>query len=138
MVSDVKMAVLRTRHFLSVPKMNSVSIAICVWESQDRLTLAAKVLEQLTGQKPVYSKAKYTVRSFGIMRNEQTADYCTVHGARAEEIPGRGVNVQEYMLWKTNSSDTGNFGVGVQTFDAHMDLGIKYDRRIRSMAWMSV
>ncbi|CAO2625134.1 60S ribosomal protein L11 [Lemmus lemmus] len=118
--------------------MNSVSIAICVWESQDRLTLAAKVLEQLTGQKPVYSKAKYTVRSFGIMRNEQTADYCTVHGARAEEIPGRGVNVQEYMLWKTNSSDTGNFGVGVQTFDAHMDLGIKYDRRIRSMAWMSV
>jgi len=29
---------------------------ICVGESGDRLTRAAKVLEQLTGQQPVYSK----------------------------------------------------------------------------------
>jgi len=29
---------------------------ICVGESGDRLTRAAKVLEQLTGQQPVFSK----------------------------------------------------------------------------------
>lgn len=135
MVSEVKMAVVRTRRFLPISNTNSVLTTLCVWQSQDRLTLAAKVLEQLTGQKPVYSKAKYTVRSFGIRRNEQTADHCTILGAKAEEIPGRGLNVREYMLWTGNSSDTGNFGVGVQE---HTDLGIKYDRRIRSMAWVSV
>jgi large subunit ribosomal protein L11e len=35
------------------------------------LTRAAKVLEQLSGQTPVYSKARYTVRTFGIRRNEK-------------------------------------------------------------------
>ena len=32
---------------------------ICVGESGDRLTRAAKVLEQLTGQQPVFSKGEY-------------------------------------------------------------------------------
>ena len=59
---------------------------ICVGESRDRLTRAAKVLEQLTGQTPVFSKARITVRSFGIRRNEKIAVHCTVHGAKAEEI----------------------------------------------------
>ncbi|XP_061989591.1 inosine triphosphate pyrophosphatase-like [Rosa rugosa] len=35
-------------------------------ERGDRLTKAAKVLKQLSGQTPVFSKARYTVRSFGI------------------------------------------------------------------------
>ena len=57
----------------------------CVGESGGRLTRAAQVLEQLAGQQPVYSKARYTVRSFGIRRNEQIA-----------------------------VSQTGNFGFGIQ------------------------
>ena len=39
---------------------------------------AAKVLEQLTGQQPVFSKARYTVRTFGIRRNEKIATHVTV------------------------------------------------------------
>lgn len=34
---------------------------ICVGESGDRLTRAGKVLEQLTGQTPVFSKGLYTL-----------------------------------------------------------------------------
>ena len=34
---------------------------ICVGESGDRLTRAAKVLEQLTGQQPVFSKGESSV-----------------------------------------------------------------------------
>ena len=34
---------------------------ICVGESGDRLTRAAKVLEQLTGQTPVFSKGRYII-----------------------------------------------------------------------------
>merc|ERR1712045_253720 len=97
---------------------------ICVGESGDRLTRASKVLEGLTGQQPVTSKARYTVRSFGIRRNEKIACHCTVRGAKAEEILERGLKVKEYELRQGNFSATGNFGFGVQE---HIDLGIKYD-----------
>nr|WRM33302.1 60S ribosomal protein L11 [Eisenia fetida] len=100
---------------------------ICVGESGDRLTRAAKVLEQLTGQTPVYSKARFTVRSFGIRRNEKIAVHCTVRGAKAEEILDKGLKVREYELKRGNFSFTGNFGFGIQE---HIDLGIKYDPNI--------
>lgn len=51
------------------------------------------MLEQLTGQQPVFSKARYTVRSFGIRRNEKIAVHCTVRGAKAEEILEKGLKV---------------------------------------------
>ena len=89
-----------------------------------RLTRAAKVLEQLSGQTPVYSKARYTVRTFGIRRNEKISVHVTVRGAKAEEILERGLKVKEYELRKRNFSETGNFGFGISE---HIDLGIKYD-----------
>merc|ERR1712177_98436 len=108
-------------------KIEKLILNLCTGEGGDKLTKAAKVLEDLTDQKPVESKARYTVRTFGIRRNEKIAVHVTVRGAKAEEILERGLKVKEYELRKRNFSETGNFGFGISE---HIDLGIKYDPAI--------
>lgn len=75
----------------------------------------------------ITGKARYTVRSFGIRRNEKIAVHVTVRGPKAEEILERGLKVKEYELRAKNFSETGNFGFGISE---HIDLGIKYDPAI--------
>merc|ERR1712119_246828 len=134
-VTDIKTKKLKMAEEKKVEKVNPMKemriaklcINICVCESGDRLVRAGKVLEALTGQTPVFSKARYTVRSFGIRRIEKIAVHCTVRGPKAEEILEKGLKVKEYELRRANFSETGNFGFGIAE---HIDLGIKYDPSI--------
>jgi large subunit ribosomal protein L11e len=66
--------------------------------------------------------ARYTVRSFGIRRNEKIACYVTVRGEKAMQLLESGLKVKEYELLRRNFSETGCFGFGIQE---HIDLGIK-------------
>merc|ERR1712086_968428 len=66
-------------------------INIAVGESGDRLTKAIRVLQQLSDQTPVENVARYTVRTFGIRRNEKIACHVTVRGDKAMDLIERGL-----------------------------------------------
>jgi large subunit ribosomal protein L11e len=93
-------------------------------QSTVRIVISQISLHSLTHNP---GKARYTVRTFGIRRNEKIAVHVTVRGPKAEEILERGLKVKEYELRKRNFSETGNFGFGISE---HIDLGIKYDPAI--------
>ena len=95
-----------------------------VGEPGDKLTKAAKVLKDLSGQEPVMNKARITIRSFSVRRGEKIACHVTIRGDKARDLLERGLKVKEYELPKGCFSENGNFGFGIQE---HIDLGLRYD-----------
>merc|ERR1712072_384022 len=75
-------------------------------------------------QDPVENVARYTVRTFGIRRNEKIATHVTVRGEKATNLIERGLKITDYEISAKHFSDSGNFGFGV---NEHIDLGLKYD-----------
>ena len=105
-------------------KIDKLVVNCCVGESGDRLTRASRVLKELTDQDPIMSKARLTVRTFSIRRNEQIACHVTVRGDKAREVLDKALQVKEFELPSNCFSTGGNFGFGI---DEHIDLGLKYD-----------
>ena len=106
-------------------KLKKLSIVINVGGSaSSKLNNASKVLKQLTDQSPLFSKARYTLRNFGIRRNEKISVHVNVKGEKAMEILRKALKVREYELHKSCFNATGCFGLGI---NEHIDLGMKYD-----------
>ena len=112
-------------------EIDKLILNISAGESGDRLTFATRVLEQLSGQKPCHGKARYTVRQFGIRRNENISSYVTVRGQKAKDIIERGLKCKEYELNASNFSATGNFGFGIRC--VFIDTSCR--RAMRGLPW---
>jgi len=105
-------------------RVEKLVLNCCVGGEGDALTKAAKVLQQLTGQEPAFSKSRLTVRGFGIRRGQRISAHVTVRGEKARELIDRGLRVKSFELPASCFCDNGHFGFGITE---HIDLGIKYD-----------
>jgi len=106
------------------PRIEKVVVNMSVGKSGEPLERAAKVLQQLTDQKPRRQKAKKTVRDFGIRKGEPIACIVTLRDEKAKDFLKRAFQAVENRLSKERFDQYGNFSFGIKE---HIDIpGTKY------------
>ncbi|MCX8171338.1 MAG: 50S ribosomal protein L5 [Candidatus Bathyarchaeota archaeon] len=106
------------------PRVDKVVVNCCVGKSGEPLEKAIKILEELTGQKPCFRRAKKTIRDFGIRRKEPIACLVTLRGEKAIEFLKRSLEAVDNKIPASSFDNFGNFAFGISE---HIDIpGTKY------------
>lgn len=106
------------------PKIQKATVNMSVGQSGETLEKAVRVLEQLTGQKPVKRKAKQTIRDFGIRKGEPIACVVTLRKDRAVEFLTKALEAVENKISKSCFDNKGNFSFGIKE---HIEIpGTRY------------
>jgi large subunit ribosomal protein L5 len=106
------------------PRLEKVTVNMAVGKSGEPLEKAVKVLEQLTRQKPCSSKAKKSVRDFGIRKGESIACLVTLRKAKTREFLKKAFEAVDNKISRGKFDRVGNFSFGIKE---HIDIpGTKY------------
>ncbi|WP_131160632.1 50S ribosomal protein L5 [Aeropyrum pernix] len=110
------------------PRIVKVTVNISIGQSGERLQRAAEVLEELTGQKPVFRKAKRTIRAFGVRKGENIAVMVTLRGEKALSFLKRALEAVGHRIKTSSIDEHGNVSFGIEE---HILIpGVKYDPRV--------
>jgi len=116
---------------MSKPRIEKVTINMGVGESGDRLLTGAKVIEEITGQKPVRTLAKQTNPAFGIRKKLPIGLKVTLRGKKAENFLKNAFiafKAAGKTLYSYSFDSKGNFSFGIPE---HIDFpGQKYDPEV--------
>ena len=99
-----------------------------VGESCEPRTKAEKVLQMITRQKPVATRARSTNRDFGIRQGQEIGAKVTLRGAAAKEFLGRALAARDRQLDPLSIDRNGNFSFGIADYTDFE--GMKYDPQI--------
>ena len=107
------------------PRIAKVTVNISLGSSGERLQKAAQVLEEITGQKPVFRRAKKTIRAFGIRKGENIAVMVTLRREKAIEFLRKALEAVGNRIKASSIDEHGNVGFGIEE---HILIpGVKYD-----------
>ena len=107
------------------PRIEKVVVNLNVGKSGEPLEKASKVLKELTDQTPIKTKAKKTIRDFGIRQNEPIAAVVTLRKERAVDFLKKVLPVIENKISRSSFDKQGNFAFGLKE---HIEIaGVKYD-----------
>ncbi len=110
---------------MTKPQIEKVVVNVSVGKSGEPLERAFKVLEQISLQKPTYTKAKTTVKDWGIRLGEPIGCMVTLRGEKATSFLKRALTTLNNRIPMTAFDKNGNFAFGIKE---HIELpGTKYD-----------
>jgi large subunit ribosomal protein L5 len=108
--------------------VDKVVVNIGVGEAGERLVKAEKVLEMVTGQKPVETISKTVNRDLGIRIGMPLGCKVTLRGEAAEEFIERALPIREMRVPVYSFDKEGNMSFGITDY-TDFD-GMKYDPEI--------
>lgn len=109
-------------------RVDKVTVHIGVGESGEHLNNAENILNAITKQTSVRSKAKRTLQTFGIKKNEPIGCKVTLRAALAEDFMRSSLAINENRIRENQFDDTGNFNFGIEEHTDFPDM--KYDPNI--------
>lgn len=105
--------------------IGKVVVNITVGESGEPLNRAMTILESLTDQKPVMRRAKQTIRTWGIRKNEPISCMVTLRREKAEALLKKTFPAVNNRINPRSFDRQGNFAFGIRE---HIDIpGQRYD-----------
>ncbi|MCD6383124.1 MAG: 50S ribosomal protein L5 [Thermoplasmata archaeon] len=106
-------------------RVEKVVINIGVGEAGEKLARAGKVIELLTGQKPIQTLSKTTNKELGIRKKMPIGVKATLRGEKAVDFLKRAFWVREYKIMGYSFDQEGNFSFGISDYTDFE--GMKYD-----------
>jgi large subunit ribosomal protein L5 len=108
--------------------LDKVTVNIGVGEAGERLLKAKKILELLTHQKPVSTRARRTNRDFGIRPGMEIGCKVTLRKEAAEDFLRRAFWTRNNKIAVYSFDPEGNFSFGIPDYTDFE--GVKYDPEI--------
>lgn len=113
---------------LTAVRVLKVVVNAGVGESGEPLTKATKVLEMITHQKPIQTRARSTNRDFGIRMGQAIGAKVTLRAEAAMEFLERTFDARDRQMDADSIDRWGNFSLGVADYTDF--AGMKYDPEI--------
>ncbi|AWR99401.1 50S ribosomal protein L5 [Metallosphaera hakonensis] len=109
-------------------KISKVTVNIGLGESGERLQKAMQLLEELTGSKPVYTKAKKSIKEFDVRKGAPIGVMVTLRYEKAEEFLKRALAAVNYKIKSSSFDKHGNVSFGIAE---HVVIpGTRYDPEV--------
>ncbi|MDM7274632.1 MAG: 50S ribosomal protein L5 [Thermoprotei archaeon] len=110
------------------PRISKVTLNMGIGQGGEKLAKALKVLEQLTGRKPVPRRARKTIRDFGVRKGENIGAIVTLRGEDAVNVLRKTLEAVGYRIKASSLDNYGNVCFGIPE---HIQIpGMKYDPEI--------